>query len=274
MTEGIEIQTIPDLTKRILNEWKRKEKEALTQQKEQKEKLKTAIQEEKELTEKLKMARMIAAKMQGEYSQLEIKTEIEKRQQIEKDTILESDVRAGKASFKEFVQKGKRESEISKLAFEETAGELSKGLKAIRNKNLEILELEESLLETQVRIRYLFLAPAQILGKVLKDLADFSDREMSLFIADINNSQTALRLKKEQILLTEGKSLGSGYTWNQISLEEAYKIQFSPILPQSLVPKLKGELKKHEESKNPITVNYFLRNQEIQVRSFMFGRKE
>jgi len=266
MTEGIEIQTTADLTARILDQWELKRKEALALQEEQKKKLKTAIQNEKELTGKLKAARSIGEKMQGEYLAIETRIQGEKKAMIETASIREQDVLSGKVTLAEFTKKGKSEKAIYEEAARETAEEMKQAMTAARAKNLEILKFEESLLETQVRIRLLLLSPAGILQKVLKDLSWFTEQEMGIFIQEVNSSRVALNAKKEEIMLVEkGMSLGSGHSWGPVTFEQAVKIQFSPILHEEAIPKLKAELKKYEGTDQLLNITYYWRSKEFGV---------
>lgn len=79
MTEGIQIQTTPDLVKHIIDHWKSEQVKALKEEEDQKEKLNIEIRKEKDLTAKLKESRSIAEKMEHEYMQLEAKIETEKK---------------------------------------------------------------------------------------------------------------------------------------------------------------------------------------------------
>jgi len=107
MSEGIEIRTIPDLVKRVKEEWDRKEKEAEARKKELEENMRGAMRKEKEFQAKLEKAESIVSKMESEYSELEAKLLTEKEKAFKKNIPLEKDVKEGKISLKEFQKKGK-----------------------------------------------------------------------------------------------------------------------------------------------------------------------
>jgi len=257
MTEGIRIDSIPDLVKRISQEWKRKEKEAEAEKKKLEEELKATVQEEAKIKKELDKARKIVQKMKEDYNEAEAKIEREERERIEKEAIKEEDVRAGKASLKDFIQKGKSEKQITEEVVKQSMKELVVGLQAIRAKNLEIMKLEQRLAKTQFEIRKLIIGPGRILQQKLKELKDFADDEMGLFIADLHNSRNQLDQVKHRFNLTQGKSLTPGYKWDRMSPAEARKIAFDPILPQELISSLLKQLKEHEGEEG-VSVEFYL----------------
>jgi len=225
MAEGIKIDSIPDLVKRINVEWKRKEKEAEAEKKRLEEELKAAVQEEAKIKKELDKARKIAQKMEEDYSEAEAKIEREERERIEKEAIKEEDVRAGKASLKDFIREGKSEKQITEEVVKQSMKELVGGLQAIRAKNLEILELEK--------------------------------KELGLFHSEVYQAKTQLQKVDHRLNFTRGKALTPGYKWEKCSPAEARKIAFDPILPQELVPDLLKQLKQHEGQEN-VLVEFFL----------------
>lgn len=258
------IQTVPDLIRRINEGYEQKKKEALLLQEEAKKKLGIAIQEEKELTEKLKTAQEIAAKMELEYSKIEARIEGEKRAQIEVNSIREKDVLEGRITLAEFTKKGKSEKTIYDEVVKETIAELELSLRAIRAKRIEILEIERSLYGCQNRIKNLILQPALILQRIHKDMLEVSDVEIGGFLADVYGSREALKQIEHLIFLTQGKSLTPGYRWDRLTPKEALKIQYDPILPIELVPKLKTELAKLKDAEF-VSVVFYLKAKDIDV---------
>ncbi|MBA7496135.1 hypothetical protein ES702_06733 [subsurface metagenome] len=258
------IQTVPDLTRRINESYDRKRKEAVLLQEEQRARLDIAIQEEKDLTEKLKIAQGITAKMEQDYSAIEIKLEAEKKERIEKESIREKDVLSGKVTLREFTQKGTSEKQITEKAIKEAIAELGNSLKAVRTKRIEILEIQRSLYGCQNRIKNLILQPALILQRIHKDMLEVSDIEIGEFLADIYGARDSLKQAEHFIFLTQGKSLGSGHRWDRLTVKEAKQIVFDPILPFELIPKLKAELEKFKLAEF-ISVIFWLRAKDIDV---------
>lgn len=267
MGEGIKIKSTVDLVRHIIDFWEKKKKESLALEAEQRERLATEIQREQKIEKKLKESRSIAKKLEEEYSRIEAQTEGEKRAQIEINSIREKDVLEGRVTLAEFTKKGKTEKQIYDEAVKATVGELQRSLKAIRAKRLKILELEKELLEHQTKIRYLIIEPGRILQKSLKDLTQFAEREIGFFLEEVHSSKAALEQVKGQLLLTEGKSLTPGYMWNHLTLEQAQKIQFDPILPVELIPKLKVDLERFEDVET-VNITFYLRSRTVEVISF------
>jgi len=261
------IDSVPDLTKRILEIWDKKEKEALALQAEQKEKLEAEIKLESTIKTHLKNMQSIASNMEEDYLKLEVKVIAEKRKETEKGALRAEDVKSGKISMAKFLSQGKTESIIAEEVMREGVAELENGLRAIHAKNKEVLQTELSLSECQHKIRAFILGPARILAMTFKDLAEISGRETGLFEQDLSSSREAVEQIKGKLHLTEGKSLTPGYRWDSLTLEEAYKIQFNPIIPIELVPKLKSELQKFEGAET-VSIAYFLKSKDIDVSSF------
>ena len=262
-----EIDSVPDLVSRITGQWRVREEEAVALQRQQEAKLKAAIQDEKEITKKLKMAHSLAAKMEKEFSNIEAEVETKKREQIEKNSIMEDDVKSGRITLREFSKKGKNNQKISEEVIRKTTDELEHSLKAIRAKNLEILQLEKSLCASQNLIRNLIIQPARILQRVIEDCKEITDNELGLFLQDAYGDAESLKLAEHKLLLTEGKSLSVGHSWNG-KIEEINRVIFDPILPYELITKLKTELKKHEGKDSIINVVYSLRSRDVDVTSF------
>jgi len=267
MTEGIKIETIPDLVKRVKDEWARKEKEAEARKKELEENMRGAMRKEKELKGKLKKAKSIVSKMEDEYTELELKFLGEQEKAIKKDTPLEKDVRSGKIGLKEFQTKGKYEADIQNELIEKTQKELSQSLDVIREKRLEIMKIELELIKTQHRVRQLILQPGVILKEMLKNLKDFTDREMGLFYEDYAIAREALQQQEHLLQLTTGRALTSGYRWDRMPVTEARKVQFSPILPKSLVSSLLQQLSKFNKD-DQVVIILTLRPLSVDVSSF------
>jgi len=266
MNEGVEILTMPQLVKHIIDHWKEEQIKALKEEESQKEKLAMEAQREQTLEKKLKESRSIAERMEQEYLQLEARIEGEKRAMIETSSTREQDVLSGKVTLSEFTKRGLSEKKIYEKAVEQTMIELEQGLKAARVKRLEILNLEKELLETQTRIRYLIIEPGRALQRSLKDLAQFAEREIGLFLEEVHTSKAALEEVKSKILLTEGKSLGPGYSWSRLAIEQAKRLQFSPIIPLECIAALKSKLESFKDSET-VNVTYFLRTKTIDVTS-------
>ena len=265
-SDDMKILTIPDLLKRVEQEYEKRKKEASIQQKANKEKLIAVIREEAELTKTIDKETKIVKKMQDDYLKLEVYTEAKAREEASKGVLREADVRTGKVSLKDFILKGKKDSEISEEIVEKVAAEIDRGLKAIHAKNKEILELEKSRAESKNMIRALLIQPGQFMLELLKGLKEFTEEQVGSFIEDMHGYRTELDEIKRKIHLTEGKSLTPGYNWgDRMTIAEAYKLIFNPIIPLELIPKLKAELEKCKGAES-VTVSYYLRSKDFDIR--------
>lgn len=268
MSEGAkEILTIPQLVRHIVEHWKAEQVKALKAEEDQREKLQAAALQEKDFTALLKKARLVAERMEDDFLKVEARIEVEKKAMIEAASIRKEDVLSGRTSMDEFIKRGKTDQMIYEEAVKETMEELQSGLTAARAKRLEILELEKELLEVQVSIRFMIIEPGRVLQRSLKDLATFAEREIGLFIEEVQSSKSELEQVKSKLLLTEGKSLGPGYSWTRLSLKEAYALQFSPILPLECIAALKSKLELFKDAET-VNVTFFLRTKSVDVTSF------
>lgn len=270
MSEGVKIQSTVDLVRHILDHWESEQVKALKEEESQREKLSVEIRKEQALEKKLMESRSIARQMEREYMQIEARTEGEKRAMIETAAIRELDVKSGKVTLSEFIKKGLTEKQIYEKSVEQTIVELEQGLKAARKKRLEILKFEKELLETQTKIRYLIIEPGRTLQRSLKDLAQFAEREIGFFLEEVHNSKTALTQIQGKLYLTEGKSLTPGYSWNRLTIEQAYRLQFDPILPLECIAALKSKLELYKDVEK-VNVIFFLRTKKIDVSSVYIG---
>lgn len=264
MSKDVTIKTVPDLNRHILSIWEEKRKESEQLQKEAADELREAIQKESDIQIPLKKARSIARKMQKEYLELELKSETEERKRITKGLVREGDVKSGKATLKEFHAKGLYDRDIESKILAATKEKLEDSLKVCRAKNIEILELERDLFETQSLIRNLMLRPAKILQRVFKDCSEISDKEVGEFLSELYVARSALDLCNHKLLLTQGKSLNPGYRWDHLSFKQAQAIVFDPILDMSCVQELKAKLKGFEDSEN-ISISFNLRSKSVDV---------
>ena len=257
MTEGIEIKGIGDLIQKVKARYEEEEKKAREEEKKNTEDLKATAEQEVLIRTKLAKAKQTVEKMEREYLELEAKIETEKKGQIEKGTIKEADVKSGKVSLNEFIKEGKSDRQISEEVIKQTTEELEQALKAIRSKNLEILNLEKELCETQIKIRHLSTYPGRSLEKSLESLQDFLKRELGVISEDAYQVKWNLEQIRTRLLLTEGKSLSPGYRWEVMTVDQAKKIALDPIFPESFISKLYEELSKYGPDES-VNVAYFL----------------
>jgi len=256
--EGIKIKNLNDLVNRANKKYAEAHAQAEKENKEAQEKLAEVTKEGSALTKKLDESRKIVKKMTSEYQQLEKQIETQKKAEIDEKELKEQDVLEGRITMAEFFKKGKTKKQRLEMTIEQTKKELSELLETIRKKNKEILKDELEQFKLMKTMFLLGLGPARILYKKFKELADFIDRETARLLEDRVYIDTTIKQVEHKIHLTEGKGLSAGFNWERLTLKEAKEIQFSPILPTALIPKLKELLAAYEDSNQPISVIYHL----------------
>jgi len=271
-SDNMQIGTMPDLLKIINEELEKRQKEAAIKRDMNSGKLDAAFQEEKRITGEIKKARKIVNSMEMDFSELEMNTEIETKKQVEKGLARESDVRAGRITLKEFNQRGRYDKQISEEIVKGVAEKLESASKILRSKNLEILKLEKLLYECQDLIRGLILQPGFFVLEVLKNVREFGDHELALFLDELPDKRVALNEVKRKLLLCEGKSIGGGQRWDRQTVKEARRLQFSPIIPQNLIPKLLSELSQYPDNEM-VSVHFLFHEKDIDVTCLKIGRR-
>jgi len=264
--DDTKILTIPDLMARVDEELEKQLKVRKKREAANKASLAVAVQEERDIIDKIGKAKKIVKKLIAEFQAIEAKTITEKRKEAEGAAIREADVRSGKANLKDFHSKGKRDSAILSETRQKSVAELESSLKLVRQKNLEILMLEDSLGECRNTIRGLSMQPGRFMIDMLKGLREFTEQEQGAFMGELESSRTSWHETKEKILLTQGKSMSGRYVWDGLSMAQARSLQFSPLLPLSCVEKLKSELETYEGSEN-ISLTLYTRIKDIEITS-------
>jgi len=260
------IKTMPDLLARVDEELEKQLAARRKREAENRESLSAAIQKERGIVGRIGEAKNIVKKMIAEFHTIEAKAIAEKRSEAEGTAIREADVRAGKASLKDFHSKGKWDSAISDETRKKSVAELEGSLRIIREKNLEILMLEDSLGECRNTIRALSIQPGRFMLEFLKTIREFTEDELGAFMTELEGYRTEWDQVKQAILLTQGKSMSGRYVWDSLSMDEARSLQFSPLLPISCVEKLKSELETYEGSEG-ISITLFTRIKDIEITS-------
>lgn len=265
---GMTGMSLPTILERVNQEFLKKKAELEKIEALTKKELTTAIEKEEEITGLINEATQIKEKMEDEYLSLEKKVASEKRKLAEKDVILEADVRSGKASLKDFMTKGKRDSEILNETIEKTAAELERGMEAIHNKAIEILELQLSLGNVRNTARGLILRGGHSMIELLTTLKDFTEEQTGAFQVDMHNFRSEAKETMSKLTLIKSRvSQSPGHSWEARSPEEAKKIIFDPIIPLDLVPQLKAGLEQYKDAEK-VTIRYFWKSKEVDLTPF------
>lgn len=263
-----EIRTVSMLLQRINEEYSKRQKEVETKDRANGELLTKAEGEERGLIKEISEAEKIVKKMIDDYTKIESDVEASAKKKIEENVLREKDVRAGKISLSEFRKKGKYDAKITEEALKKSVSELETSLNVVRGKNLSILKLKERLGSCRNTIRNLTIRPGLTMLELLKSLYDFTDVQVAEFMAELESLRTGWNRTKQEILLTQGKSMSGRHVWSHLTMEEAKALQFSPLLPLSCVEKLKLELAKYEGS-DGISLTLYVNSGNIEITSIV-----
>ena len=266
INEDTKILTIPSLLARVDEELEKQLAERKRLEAENQESLNAAIQKERGLVDEIGKAKNIAKKMIAEFRGIEIEAVKEKRKEAEGTALREADVRSGKAKLEDFHKKGKWDKAISDETRKESTAELEQTLKVIREKNLEILMLEDSLGECRNTIRGLSMRPGRFMLEFLKTIREFTEDEMGAFLAEMEGYRFSWNQVKEKILLTQGKTMSGRHVWSGLTMDEARDLQFSPLLPTECIEKLKSELDTYEGA-DGIALTLYVKLKTIEITS-------
>jgi len=261
--------TVGKLVKMVEDQLAQKRKEIAELEKQQRAEFEGLIKREEELKEHLKAERAIAEKMIVEYKEIEKKTEEKTTQEIEMKTLKEQDVKEGRISIQEFLKSGKTKKERFELSIAQAQKELIEVLRLIRQKNVEILSLERELAQVQDRIFHLAVYPLRNLERAFESTRDFCDFQMGHLIGQMSEAETKLGQLEIQFQLVEkGQALSSGHVWRDLTLDEARRVEFDPVLPERHVQTLKSRLKEFEGQKNVrLNVEWYWKGDEFYVES-------
>lgn len=266
-----EIRTVGTLLQRINEELDRRKKEVETQDKVNERLLTQAVKEERGLIKEIDEAKGIVKEITADFDKIELDVETAARKSIEENVAREGDVRSGKTSLVEFRKKGKYDVKIAEETLTKSVQELESSLSVIRGKELEILHLRDKLGSVQNTIRGLNIRPGLSMRDLFKALYEFSDSQTASFMAELDSLKVEWNQTKQEIQLTEGKSMSGRYTWDRLTMKQARDLQFDPGFPLSCVKKLKSELVKWGETDN-ISITFYLNLQDIEITSIKSGR--
>jgi len=252
--EGITILSITDLVKKADIRWKEDEQKRADHKAKLKGILNTAIGEESGLIKKLTQEKKVVAGMEKEYFEMEKKVEKETTAAVEKNELTAEKVKSGEISIREFQARGVTAGEKVSLIIAGILEKLKASLKVIRSKRKEVLQKELELAKLKNKVNSLRLYPAQILSKSYQDQIEFLNTNMGVLHAAVVTSNSSVKLLEHFLHLTDGRGLSAGHSWTRLTLEQAMKIPFDPILPESLIQDFKQQLHTFQDPEELINV--------------------
>lgn len=247
------------LVKRAIAEREVKELEAKKLEAEYQKKAAELIEREEELVTQIDAGKKQVESMANEYEAIRKEKEQANLAELSKSELTKSDVKSGKISATEFVQKGKEDEEIAAMAGNRTQLELSELSDAIREKNHEITKWELELSDIQCKVFSMTFQPARILRETYRIMTEYLDFNMSPHMENLHSaSATRDQRKNELSLIEHGVNLsGSGYVWMAITKKAAKRLQHSPILPKEHVSMLLQKLDAIEGDETQlVTIEY------------------
>jgi len=268
------------LIKRAKEERKKKEAEALKIEQERAEELKGLIEKEDKLREKIETETKRIEKMENQYAQLEEKLLKKSLEKIKSSELTKEDLKAGKISVNQFLQKGKTDEKINQEAEIKTQKELEAISDAIREKKAEMIKTEVELYEAQESIFYLLVYPGRTLMEKYKELSEWLGREISAVTEAGPSIQGKKMQKQDELRLLNESSLGSGHYWRGITKAEARRLIHNPIIQKKYIPSLLQQLDESVgEEDSLVDVVYYVprsyRPGSVEVhRSFQSGGKK
>lgn len=233
-------------------------KKASVQEKANQKQIDELTAKEKELKVDIEAGRKQLEKMIDEFNQLEKETAIRNLEEVKENASTVEDVKSGKITMTEFSAKGMQDSDIEKTVILKTQADLESASDAIRSKAVDIVRLELELFKVQNTIHNLTLNPVRSLLTSYTGLLDMLQFQLGPLASESHQSQSEKVQKEHEIMLIEhGVSVGGGYTWSNITLEQAYLLKFDPIVPKEEIPSLLEKLAEFKADDNVrLTVSF------------------
>lgn len=247
------IMSIESLNEYDRQRWKAIEEKRVAVQKEGEKVLVKALTEQARLHKEVNEAVGIVTEMEDEYIELEKEIEAKELKALNEKNVTMADVQAGRITLGELIKEGKETDQMLGEAQSVALKELKDGQAAARLKRKEILQLELELHKQRQKVFAMRLRPAMDLIKAYEEYAKTLRIESKALYEDRMESDSMVLHKEQELLLCEGKTLGGGHKWDNLTLDDARKLVLSPIFPEYLIAELKEELRK-SDVKEPITV--------------------
>lgn len=213
---------------------------------------------EKELKVEIEAGRNQLEKMFLEFSQLEKETAVRNLEEVKEDALTVDKVKSGEITMTEFYAKGVKDEDIEKTVVLKTQEDLETASDAIREKAVDIVRLELSLSTVQNTVHNLMLNPVRSILSSYTGLLDMLNFQIGPLVEEGHSSQNEKIQKEHELMLIEhGVSVGGGYTWSNITIEQGYLLKLDPVMPKEHVPLLLEKLAEIEASDNTrITVTF------------------
>jgi len=257
MDEGMidsTIQSIGDLVQKANEFWQ----EQTEKRKEHEEKLKgvleTALAEETGLIKELTAAKKTVAGLESEYFELEKSVEKEEKKRVGKEQLTAEKVKSGEITLRAYQARGVTAEQKTSLIISGILEKLKASLNVIRSKKKEILQQELELAKLKNKVFRLNLYPGQVLSKAYQNQIEYLNTNMSVLHADVVQSDSSAKQLEHQLHLSEGKGLSAGHRWNRLTLEQAQRILFDPIIPEALIKDLKQQLQEFQGTEELINI--------------------
>jgi len=199
--------------------------------------------EEKELKAEIEAGRKQLEKMIVEFSKLEKEATVRNLEEVKEDALTVAKVKSGKISMAEFSAKGKTDEDIERTVMLKTQDDLESASDAIRTKAVDVVKLELSLSTVQNTVHNLMLNPVRTILSNYIELKDMLSFQLGPLAEEGHSSLNEKIQKEHQLMLIQhGVSVGGGYVWESLSIEEAYRLKLDPILPKEHIPLLLEKL--------------------------------
>lgn len=177
--------------------------------------------------DKLEAQRAALSRMKADYKAIEAEIEKKARVEIESSEVTGEKVKSGGASIREFFNSGLNADAITARAHKEAEAKLAEPMKLIRDKALEIFNLE--LEEAQARREIVFCAtyPGQSQVARLKAEIQMLEKGIASVLGDYSQAAADVDRAKRDVLLCSNGS-PSGVSFDSLTFEELKDLRFDP----------------------------------------------
>lgn len=213
-------------------------------EKQQKEQIAEMTAKEKELKKEIGEAKEQLETMASEFEVVERKQREKALAEIKSEEMTEDDLKSGKITIAQFEANGKDTDEVRRMALAKTVEILERSSDAARSKGEEIVRFEKDLYDIQDSIYSMLMYPIKLWRQSYRDVGDMLDFQFSKMAEGGSSARALSDQKKNEVMLIEsGISISStGYVWSNLSLKDAYRVRFDPILPKEHIVSLLEEL--------------------------------
>jgi hypothetical protein len=192
---------------------------------------------------RLEKERATLAGMMADYARIEGELTTAAAAEIESKAITAAKVQAGEASVDDFLKSGMNAKAIKKQAAGETAAKLADVMKMIREKRVQIYELESQEAEAAYHVAFSTMFIPRLRLEKLKQEVDLFTKSLNPVYEAYIIAGASSKKAKENFQLTQGYPI-TNIIWDSLTFEEVKNLKFDPRIPANLIPDIDAFLAK------------------------------